>query len=266
MAIDYVVNYLCNPKDQLTTQGILARLKGRAQAQRIIQLYRDAGDERPIEEMGFELTRSAADGNEENETVMVSQILAASQQLEPLAHHCEGCPANLKREPFGCFNNLNYPLTDNAERWLLLQLPIPEEAPLIWTLLQQHLRELNQQAHQVQEIRESGNYFESKQNPRRRLGEIALSGNNLFYFLFMQGHITPSRAAITLLIFGGIPRNVDAGDILKMTPTPPDAAERFPFLFQPEPDADDATISELKAFFAAMYTAWLHNVELLLDV
>ncbi|MEM6285285.1 MAG: hypothetical protein AAF787_24060, partial [Chloroflexota bacterium] len=127
MAIDYVINYLCEPKDQLTTQGILARLKGRDQARRIIQLYEDAGEgDRPYTEMGFELSRSAAaGGDEETETVRVSEILEASNQLNPLAKHCEGCPANITGRPFGCFGNITYPLSDHAERWLLLQLPIP---------------------------------------------------------------------------------------------------------------------------------------------
>lgn len=266
MAIDYVVNYLCEPKDQLTTQGILARLKGRDQARRIIKLYRDAGDDRPPSEMGFELTRSAADGTEETETVRVSQILEASAQLDPLASHCEGCPANLRDEPFGCFGVINYPLSDHAERWLLLQLPLPEQAPLIWTLLQQNLRDLNARSKQVQDIRESGTYFESALNPRRKLGEIAISGNNLFYFLFMQGHVSPSRAAMTLLIFDAIPRNLDAGDIFKLAPAPKDAAERFPFQLQPDPELDDASVRDLKAFFRAMYTAWRLNVDLQLDV
>lgn len=265
MAIDYVVNYLCEPKDQLTTQGILARLKGQAQAQRIIQLYRDANDERPIDQMGFELTRNTADGDEETETVLVSEILEASRQLEPLAHHCQGCPANLKEAPYGCFNNISYPLSDHAERWLLLQLPIPEEAPLVWTLISQHLRDLNRHSDQVQQVRESGTYFESERNPRRRLGEIAVSGNNLFYLLFMQGHMTPSRAAVTLLMFGAIPRNIDAGDILKLTPAPADADERFPFVLGPERE-DDRTVFELKAFFAALYTGWRLGVDVLLDV
>ena len=266
MAIDYTVNHLCEPKDQLTTQGILARLKGREQAKRITELYRRAGENRSADQMGFELTRTAADGTEETQTVLVSDLLAASAQLDPLASHCAGCPANVSGEPFGCFGTVNYPMSDHAERWLLLQLPLPEDAPLVWTLLQQHLRELNLHADQVQQIRAGGAYFESLLNPRRRLGEIALSGNNVFYFLFMQGHIAPSRAGITLLLFNAIPRSLDAPDILKLTPAPPTAAEHHPFQFAPDPQLDDHTVNELKAFFRALYTAWRLNVDLLLDV
>ncbi|MEM6282463.1 MAG: hypothetical protein AAF787_09750, partial [Chloroflexota bacterium] len=109
-------------------------------------------------------------------------------------------------------------------------------------------------------------YFESTRNPRRRLGEIALSGNNLFYFLFMQGHISPSRTAITLLFLNAIPRNIDGGDIFKLAPAPADADEKYPFTITPSPDIDDRTMTELKAFLQAMYTAWRLDKDLLLDV
>ncbi len=264
MAIDHVINYLCEPKDQLTTQGILMRLKGRDQADRIIQLFRDAGDDRPPEEMGFEFTRSAADGDEETAIIKVSEVQAASAQLDPLAHHCEGCPANVQGKPFGCFGRIGYPISDQAERWLLLQLPLPEQAPLVWTLLQQNLRDLNQHSQQVQAVRQSGNIFEGEGNPRRKLGEIALSGDNVFYFLFMQGHIIPSRAAVTLLFFDAIPRNIDATDMFKLAPAPADVKQRYPLLITEGVD-DDRTVTEIKAFLRALYTAWRLNVDLLLD-
>ena len=266
MAIDYVIDYLCEPKDQLTTPGILARLKGREQAKQVIRMYREAGDERPQGEMGFEFSRNTPSGEEETQTIMVSDLLGAAAQLDPMAHNCDGCPANIRGEPYGCFNQVNYPISDHAERWLLLQLPLPEEAPLIWTLLGEHLRELNQQSETVQQLRETDVYFESNRNPRRKLGEIALSGNNLFYLLFMQGHVTPSRAAITLLFFNAIPRNIDATDIIKLTPAPKDVMEQYPFQLKPDPKIDDRSVTELKRYFRALYAAWTLNVNVLLDV
>lgn len=266
MAIDYVIDYGCAPKDMLTTGGILARLKGRAQAQEVIQLYRNAGDERPVSEMGFEFTRNTPDGEEETRTIRLSELLDAAAQLDDVAHYCQGCPANMTGQPFGCFGKVNYPISDHAERWLLLQMPLPADAPLVWSLLGEHLRELNQHNATVQQIRESGTYFESTRNPRRKLGEIAVGGNNVFYLLFMQGHIPPSRAAILLLFFNAMPRNLDAPDILKLTPPPADADTRYPFQIMPDKDIDDRSITELKAFFRALYTAWRQNVMLQLDV
>lgn len=265
MAIDYVIDYLCEPKDILTTGGILSRLKGRAQAAEIIKLYRDAGDNRGYDRMGFEFTRNTPEGETETQTVLISDLLATARQLDPLEQHCVGCPANITGNPFGCFGRVNYPLSDQAERWLLMQLPLPHEAPLVWTLLGEHLRDLNQYSASVQQIREGGTYFESALNPRRKLGEIALSGNNLFYLLFMQGHIPPSRVGIILLFFNAIPRNLDAPDIFKLTPASKDAVERYPFQIQSEPESDDRSVSELKTFFKALYTSWRFNVALQLD-
>lgn len=266
MAIDYVIDYLCEPKKQLTTGGILARLKGRDQAERIIQLYRDAGDTRPYDQMGFELTRNSPQGEEETQIILVSDLMNASAELDPHAHHCVGCPAHLSGKAFGCFGRIPYPISDHAERWLLLQLPKPDEALMVWSLIAEYLRELNQQSHVVEPIRAAGTYFESELNPRRRLGEIAVSGNNVFHLLFLQGHVIPSRAALLLLFFGAIPRNLEAPDILKLTPAPADVHERYPFQHQPDPSIDDASITALKAFFRALYTAWQLNVNLQLDV
>lgn len=265
MAIDYVIDYACEPKRQLSTPTILARLKGRAQAQRIIKLYREAGDNRPTTQMGFEFTRATPDGGEETEVVMVTDLLDDAKTLDAHAHHCAGCPANRGGTAYGCFNKVPYPLSDHAERWLLLRLPLPHEALLAWTLLGENLREINQSDATVQAVRDAGTYFESIHNPRRRLGEIALSGNNVFFLLFMGGHISPARAAVLLLFFGVIPQNIDAPTMYRLTPAPADAATRHPYQLVAEPDVDDATITSLKAFFDALYTAWRLHVDLLVD-
>ncbi|MEO0561511.1 MAG: hypothetical protein AAF125_05335, partial [Chloroflexota bacterium] len=146
-----------------------------------------------------------------------------------------------------------------------LQLPLPEQAPLIWTLLKENLRELNEHAADVAEVRASGNYFESSLNPRRRLGEIALSGDNLFYLLFMGGHINPSRGTLLMLFLNAIPRNIDATDMLKLAPASDDAGERYPFQLAEDDTVDDSTVRDLKAFLHAMYLAWLLDVDLLID-
>jgi len=266
MAIDYAIDYPCTPKRTLTTPGILARLKGRDRARRVIQLYREADDDRPYDQMGFEFTRSTPEGEEVNEVVLVSELIAAARQLDDYAHHCEGCPANITGAPYGCFGRVAYPISDHAERWLLMQLPKPPDAPLIWTLLKEHLREINEHAAEGAKIRASGAYFESDRNPRRPLGEIALSGDNVFYLLFLGGHISASRAAVLMLFFDAIPRNIDASQMVTLTPAPEDAADQHPFQLAPDPDIDDGSVSDLKAFFRALYAAWTLNVDLLLDV
>ena len=50
MGIDYIVHYDCAPKQALTLEGLMGRLKGRDRAQAIIEHYRDEGDQRPPSE------------------------------------------------------------------------------------------------------------------------------------------------------------------------------------------------------------------------
>ncbi|MCC6804135.1 MAG: hypothetical protein IT319_14740, partial [Anaerolineae bacterium] len=92
MAIDYVIDYPCAPKEALTTDGIVERLKARERANAVIRLFRENGDQRPPSEMGFEFTRTNADGEEETRVIVVQEMLDSATELDPLAQYCVGCP------------------------------------------------------------------------------------------------------------------------------------------------------------------------------
>ncbi len=136
MAIDYVIDYGCVPKETLGTDGILDRLKARDRAATVIQLFRENGDQRPPSEMGFEMTRTTLEGVEETQVVVVQDMLDRAAELDPLADYCAGCPANVRGVPFGCVGFIQYPISARAERWLLDRLPGIDE-PLVWLLLRQ---------------------------------------------------------------------------------------------------------------------------------
>src|SRR5436190_17135818 len=101
MGIDHVIDLSCVPKETLTTPGILTRLKARDRAAAIIKLYRDNNDNRSPSEMGFEMVRRRPDGSEETQTIIVQHLLDEADDLTPLEHHCEDCPANRANRPFG---------------------------------------------------------------------------------------------------------------------------------------------------------------------
>ena len=61
MAIDYIIEYDCVPKQTLTANGIIERIKEKERAETVIQWFRAAGDTRPPSEMGFEFTKSTPD-------------------------------------------------------------------------------------------------------------------------------------------------------------------------------------------------------------
>jgi len=265
MAIDYVIGYDCTPKQTLGTQSIIELLKGEERARKIIQLFRENGDDREPDQMGFEFVRSTPTGEEETRVIVVQDLLDEAAQLTPLAHHCKGCPANVTGRPFGCINFIQYPISRAAEKWLLDQLPVPDE-PLIWLLLKQGIQEFQYDGGSIKSMRNSdGTYFEEHLVMQRRLGEFSIDANQLFEMIFGVGNIQPNHGALLLLFLNAIDRDLEANTIMGITPAPPDAETRYPFLMQVT-DHDDETIAQLKVFLYAMYTAWKLNVTLKLDV
>ena len=267
MAIDTIVDLGCVPKQTLGTVGILERLKGRSRAEAVIRLYRKAGDNRPPSEMGFELSRTNAQGNEETQVIVVQAMLDQAADLDPLEGYCAGCPANAAARPFGCMNFIQYPISAAAEVWLLKQLPPPDE-PLPWLLLRQTVQEMGYTGQSAAPLRTGGSYFQEPGGFARALGEFAVTTNQLFEMVFMLGPILPAHAGALLLFFNAIPRNGETEDLTTILDRllPTDALrERYPFQ-QLADDEDDATISELKQFLYALWHAWSLNVRLLLDV
>ena len=99
----------------------------------------------------------------------------------------------------------------------------------------------------------------------RQLGELVINSNQLFEMMFLLGHIRPSYAAMLLVFFNAIHRDLDADEIMALSVSPEDVLEKYPFLLRPESD-DDTTVKQIKQFIQALYVAWVLNVRLLLDV
>jgi len=265
MAIDFIIDLACVPKEMLGTDGILERLKGRERAESVIRLFRKNGDNRPPSEMGFEITRSTADGGEETRVIVVQELLDAADELIPLARYCDGCPANAAGRPFGCMNRIDYPLSQDGEIWLLKQLPTPDE-PLVWLLLRQGIEDFGYDGSSVTPLRSEGKpYFQDTGLLARQMGEFNITTNQVFEMVFTLGHIQPTHAGVLLLFFNAIRRDLDADAVMGISKAPADARQRYPFLLKPE-DGDDHTVRQLKAFFYALYVAWTLDVRLLLDV
>lgn len=263
MAIDTVIAYDCVPKQTLGTQDILERLKGLERARAVIRLFREEGDSRPPSDMGFEFTRTNADGEEETRVIVVQDMLDQAAALDPLAHHCVGCPANIRGEPYGCMNFVQYPLSAAGERWLLDQLPSIDN-PLVWLLLREGVQQLGYDGARVRPLRGEARYFEESRVMGRDMVEFLITADQVFEMLFLLGDVQPPHAGVLLLLFGAIPRDVEADAIVQIMNHTINT-EGYPFLFTDQPE-DDITISDLKIFFRALHGAWTLNVPLTLDV
>jgi hypothetical protein len=267
MAIDYVIGYECVPKHHLTTEGMIDRVKARERAHTVIALYREGGDERPPALMEFEMTRISAAGEEETRVVNIQEMLDSARDLDIYAGFCAACPANPPGTAYGCYQLINYPISARAERWLLDRLPGIEE-PLIWLLLRQGALELGYDGAAVAPLRADPTYFEEQRLPGRSLVEFVFTGDQVFEMLFLTGAIQPAHGGMLLLLFGAIPRAVEADRIVQIMHGALDAetiAREYPFQMTPD-QGDDECIRQFKAFFRAMYTAWRLRVPLGLDV
>lgn len=267
MAIDYQVDFGCVPKAELGAWSIVERLKARERAATIVRLFRQNGDQRPPTEMGFEMVRTAPDGSEEVQIVIVQDLINVAAPLDNLAHYCEGCPANALHRPYGCTGFIQYPISSAAERWLLDRLPGADE-PLLWLLLRQGVQELHYDGESVKPLRKNGTYFEESRVRGRDMVEFVFSANQGFEMLFLLGDIQPAHAGMLLLFFGAVSRAVEADWIARLmnqSITADEIEARFPFAMT-DSEIDDATIAQMKAFFRALYHAWRLNVALRLDV
>jgi hypothetical protein len=265
MAIDTIIGYNCIPKQTLTSEGILERIKGKERAETIITLFRRNGDNRPPTEMGFEMVRTAANGTEEMQVVVVQHLLDSADELQSLEHHCVGCPANAASRPFGCMGQIRYPISGEAEAWLLNQLPGSEE-PLVWLLLRQGIQEFNYDGSTVRPLRAAGTtHFAEQRTITRNLVEFDINTDQIFEMTFLLGDIQPNHAGVLLLFFNAIERGIEADQIIKIGRLPPEERTKFSFLHKIDPK-DDLTTVEIKHFLYALYVAWRLNVLMFLDV
>ena len=60
----------------------------------------------------------------------------------------------------------------------------------------------------------------------RRFPEMNVTGEQLFELLFLLGDVQPKRAVMILLFMGGITREMEADELMNMTPAGPDAARK----------------------------------------
>ena len=272
MAIDYIIEYDCIPKRELSALGILERLKERARAHEVIGWFRAAGDTRQPDEMGFEFTHSTPEDPGDKQLIVVQDLLDHAAALDDYAEHCAACPANPRSQPYGCMGFIQYPITARAETWLLERLPVPDE-PLVWLLLKQGIQKLGYDGASLKALREADGgvdaseraYFELPIAPRRRLGELRVSGDQALEMIFGVGErVIPNHAGVLLLFFGAIDRDLEADEIRDISSFHEPIRERFAFEMKTAAGADDC-VRELVAFFRALYIAWRLNAPLYID-
>lgn len=121
MAINYILEYGCQPKKLLGLAGVLEGSKLRHQAELFVASGAPADE--PVQ-----IVRLTADGRLDREELTPKQLRERSQGYEIHAGHCRGCPANViervTKHPqvFGCHGRVDQPLTAELEFLLYVTL------------------------------------------------------------------------------------------------------------------------------------------------
>lgn len=225
MGIDYVVNLGCAPKKKLSTEKIIALVKSRNQAETVIELMRQDGDQRPVEQLTFTHVVMRPEGPTEQE-VSVGTLLQQSKELDVHAHHCEGCKANLFGQPYGCYGSISYPIPAEAEKWLMSLLSKDlKSAP--GHLLRSAVTDFGYTGGMFLDMRPQDMFFESPKPVKRKWGSFlsgwTLTSDQLLEMLFGLGNLQPAHCQMMCLILGMLQTDEDAEPL----PPPPEEAEQL---------------------------------------
>jgi len=249
MAVDFVVKLECDAKRALGggdtgkgTLDIVRRLKARNQAKAIEQVAEEEGSDPKSLSVTIAVTR---DGETEEREVSYDELLAEAAPLQAHAAGCADCPANVLGEnhPYGCVGSVGYPISPDAERWLMERVAgASKEAHEI---MLSAIDDFGYDGEPVQEMRERG-MLEGEAAVEVELGVD--SDQVLQALLFVGSELEPSHCHLLLVWLGALTLSDTKGEDLELGDTP-----------------DDVSAFELYVLFAAMGAAVENGVGFLID-
>jgi len=205
MGADYMIELECRPKQQLTADGIVAKLKARSQAEAVLEMARANGDRRPPSEITFTTVLMRPQGRTEAE-VSVQALLDEAEALTACEAECRRCPARPDAEAFGCKGYVNYPVQAATEQWLMSRLPDTLDG-IAGHLLKSAVKDLGWDGSYTANMRAQGDtFFESRTPITRKWGGLfsrfVLTSDQLWQMMFGLGSLQPSHCGMVSLFLG----------------------------------------------------------------
>src|SRR5690349_19189482 len=112
MAIDYCVDYTCDAKRALGTDGLLQL----CQARIAFEATQRSGTRRGEYDFWTRVVRGPE--KDHVEMVTVGQLRRKSNRLVEFTSECGECPANVTGGPAGCFGRVTYPIDSSTGKHL----------------------------------------------------------------------------------------------------------------------------------------------------
>lgn len=169
------------------------------------QAYPSYGMDTILNECKVEIGVTTPDGTARQMPVTIAQLLSMTAQLDEVKSHCKECRANVADRDFGCIGKVNYPITSEAEGWLLARLPEDAKSPSLSMLLK-FLSDLEIDGAPVDSLRTRAEIFESKTPAVRGWGgwfnKQKISSSQILHMLAFGGAIAPQQAQLYTKLLG----------------------------------------------------------------
>ncbi len=255
MAVDYYVLFPCEVRKQISDESLLNMEKAKNRAEAVLQMLRDNPGEhqnKPESEWSVTLTKLGANGPEEVE-LRVADMLAEAAPLQQLAVHCNGCPANLQKRDFGCGGAIHYPITRQAEQWLVSRLPDDLNTQR-GQLLQRAIQDFEYNGADIDAARVRDELYELKSPAVRKWGgffskKTRIASSQILHMMFDVGSFQPAHAKMLAYFLGYV------DDEFKLVRK----QDNWP---RPQ---DDPITSNLKVFLSLTAFAGVNGFEVLVD-
>jgi hypothetical protein len=258
MGADYLVQLSCGPRKAFAGDDvregslrIMSMVKAESRAALLMEQARKSGQDPAT--MSMKLMRLLPSGPVESE-LRVADLVAEAAPLRKQAASCNGCPANVSNEPYGCYGSIRYPIPESSEAWLMDHVQGPGSVG--GELLFRAIEDFGYDGAIIKRYRERN--LMQRTAPVRTwktgfLSKKTVSADQIWHALFNVGDLQPAHAQMMLLCLGML-RDSD-GKILGSPEAKLDA----------ETPSNDPGIAALQQFFTALYVAWRTDSTVLVD-
>lgn len=255
MSIDYYGQFPCEVRRKVSSADLLRMEKAANRAITVRDLMRQepaamAGI--PESEWTFKAVVMGPSGPQES-TVRIADLLAEAAPLADLSSACKGCPHNVHKRNFGCGGAIRYPISANAEAWLLSRLPSDLKSPAA-ALLMRAIDDFGYDGADIDRARSRKELYELDRPLQRKWGGLftrkaTVTSSQILQMAFGLGSLQPAHAKMVAYFAGYVDDQFQA-----MT----SAAEL------PAPE-DDTIVAEMKLFLLVAARAGTSNTGVYID-
>jgi hypothetical protein len=216
MAIDYVIGVQCEAKRVIGVEQLVVLNRSRIIARVALEHARADGDQRPESQIPLQLATGAAGGPSFNSTT-IGELKSASSALDAHGEECKTCPAAPRRLPFECHQRISYPISEDAEEWLMSRMP-KDVTSAASSLLLRGVEEFKWTGGPVAKLRsKTGEYLESRvpYGVRWTVNDkpVEVSSDQILQLMFYVGHLAPTHCLMIALFCGAVDHSASFHDL-----------------------------------------------------